>query len=94
MDQRPFARLAKDDSISFLKQIVGLLRPLAVITGGGNPRLSVDVNSMGGSIAQVTLVPTVTLVNNLNNLAGVSAFELLKAMNTTAYNTGVRANIT
>lgn len=76
--------LATEGGITLLRRIFQLLKPLGVVTGGGSNRLSVDVNSVTG----------VSTVNNQANMGGVSAFELMKAMSRTAYNSGVRANIT
>lgn len=89
--------LATEGGITLLRRIFQLLKPLGVVTGGGSNRLSVDVNSVTGAVATVTTVTTVTTVSTVNNQAnmgGVSAFELMKAMSRTAYNSGVRANIT
>lgn len=83
--------LATEGGITLLRRIFQLLKPLGVVTGGGSNRLSVDVNSVAGAVATVTTVGT---VNNQANMGGVSAFELMKAMSRTAYNSGVRANIT
>lgn len=86
--------LATEGGITLLRRIFQLLKPLGVVTGGGSNRLSVDVNSVTGAVATVTTVTTVGTVNNQGNMGGVSAFELMKAMSRTAYNSGVRANIT
>ena len=92
-----FDKMATEGGITLLRRIFQLLKPLGVVTGGGSNRLSVDVNSVTGAVATVTTVTTVTTVgtvNNQANMGGVSAFELMKAMSRTAYNSGVRANIT
>lgn len=86
--------LATEGGITLLRRIFQLLKPLGVVTGGGSNRLSVDVNNVTGAVATVTTVTTVGTVNNQGNMGGVSAFELMKAMSRTAYNSGVRANIT
>lgn len=86
--------LATEGGITLLRRIFQLLKPLGVVTGGGSNRLSVDVNNVTGAVATVTTVTTVGTVNNQANMGGVSAFELMKAMSRTAYNSGVRANIT
>lgn len=80
---------ATEESLTLLRRIAILLKPLGQITGGGSNRLSVDVNS--GTVTTVTTVNTVTSVNQLG---GITTFDLLKAMSRTAYNGGVRSNIT
>jgi hypothetical protein len=59
--------------------------------------LSVDVNS--GNIAVSS--GTVTTATNITNIApgagtigGVTGFDLMKAMSRTAYNSGIRSNLT
>lgn len=75
------------EALSILRRLVILLKPLGIVTGGGSNRLSIDVNSVTGNVAQVTLVPTVTTVGTVNtvanqtNIAGITAFELLKSAN-------------
>jgi hypothetical protein len=49
------------------------------------------------TVTTVTGVTNVTTVGTLNNLAavgGIPGFDLMKAASRTAYNTGIRANIT
>lgn len=79
---------ATEDSIGILKSIVRLIRPLSIISSAN--RLSVDVASLP-TLANVTTVATVT---NLNQLAGISTFDLMRSASRTAYNTGIRSNIT
>lgn len=90
-----------EESLSILKRIFYLLKPLGQVTGAGSNRLSVDINNIvGGTVGTVTTVTTVTTcstvssVTNQANMGGVAAFELMKAMSRTAYNTGIRQNIT
>jgi len=96
---------AKDDSITLLKRIFQALKPLAMITGAGSNRLSVDVNNVTNvtTVATVTTVTTCTTVTgvttvgtvtNQAQMAGITCFDLLKAMSRTAYNSGIRANLT
>lgn len=69
------------------RRLAQLLKPLSVVTGGGSNRLSVDINSL----------PTLGTVNNvtsLNQLGGITTFQMLRDANRAAYNTGIRANIT
>lgn len=75
---------ATEETLNFFKAIVRLLKPLSVV--GTQNRLSVDVNT----------VPTVAIstVTTVNQIAGVPGFDLMKALSRTAYNTGVRGNIT
>lgn len=93
-----FGNLATEDGITLLKRVLLLLKPLGIVTGGGSNRLSVDVNAVG-TLATVTTVTTVTTtttvgtVNNQANMGGVAAFDLMKAMSRSAYNTGIRSKI-
>ena len=100
---------ASDDSLTLLRRILLLLKPLAQITGAGSNRLSVDVNNIGTlpTLANVTTVATVSAVTNVTtvasvtasttvnqtNMGGVTAFELMKAMSRTAYNEGIRSRL-
>ena len=88
---------ASDDSLTLLRRILLLLKPLAQITGAGSNRLSVDVNNVGAlpTLANVTTVATVTASTTVNqtNMGGVTAFELMKAMSRTAYNEGIRSRL-
>ena len=91
---------AQDESLSLLRSILKILKPLSMITGGGSNRLNVDINtvpSLGGNT--LGTVGTVSTLNGVNgnisgNLYGVTGFDLMKAMSRTAYNTGIRSNIT
>jgi hypothetical protein len=90
-----------DSTLVWLKRIFQALKPLSIRTGAGSNRLSVDVNSVSGNIAQVTLVPTVTTVTNpvgVGNMASVGgatypAFALHKALNRQGYNGGIRSRL-
>jgi hypothetical protein len=95
----------QDENVTFFKRIIQILKPLSIITGGGSNRLNIDVNAVTTlpTVATVTTVTTVstvttaTTVGTLNNLAavgGIPGFDLMKAASRTAYNTGIRANIT
>lgn len=91
------------ESITLLRRIAQLLKPLQQITGGGSNRLSVDINNVtGGTIGTVTTVTTVTgvtsvttvgSVTNAANVGGVSAFDMMKALSRQAYNSGIRTKI-
>lgn len=94
-----------DEGLTLLRRILLLLKPLGIVTGAQSNRLSVDVNAITTlptlanvtTVAGVTTVATVTsvtTVQNQANMGGVTAFELMRAMSRTGYNTGVRANIT
>ena len=81
------ATVAEDEGLRLLRRIFQLLKPLGVVTGGQSNRLNVDVTTVTG-------VTTVGTVSNQTNMGGVTAFELMKATSRTAFNTGLRANIT
>lgn len=96
---------ATEDSLTLLRRILHLLKPLGQITGGGSNRLSVDVNNItagsvaisSGTVTTVTTVTTTTTVGTLTNqvnIAGITAFEQLRAINRTGYANGIRANLT
>jgi hypothetical protein len=102
---------AQNDNVTLLRRIFQLLKPLAVITGGGSNRLNVDVNAVTAvtTVTTVTTCSTVTNVTNLPTLANVTTvaalnnlvaignipgFDLMKAASRTAYNSGIRSNIT
>jgi hypothetical protein len=89
-----FGELATDATISegmtLLRRMLALLKPLGTVTGNQSNRLSVDINTL----PTVNAVNTVATVTNQANMGGVSAFELMKAMSRTGYNTGPRSNIT
>ena len=83
-----------DEGLTLLRRIVLLLKPFGMVTGAQSNRLSVDINTIGGgTVNTVSAVTTVGSVTNQTNMGGVNAFELMKAMSRTGYNTGVRANI-
>lgn len=84
---------AREDSLTLLRRIMHLLKPLSQITGGGSSRLSVDINNVTGSVATVTTVTAVTTVNNLAAIGSISAFDMVRSNNRAAYATGIRANI-
>lgn len=104
-----FDKVASESTLSLLKSIRTLLKPLGIITGGGSNRLSVDINNVSSSVnvaqataanlnATVSLAASQTLttvgtVNNQAQMGGVAAFDLAKAMSRAAYNTGIRAKL-
>lgn len=80
------------------RQLLQLLKPLGIVSNGSF-RLNVDINN-GGTIAQVTLVPTVTnvttvgTISNQTNLGGLSAFDLQYNAAHSAYANAIRNNCT
>lgn len=96
-------RPATEDSLTLLRRILLLLKPLGVITGGGSSRLSVDVNNIvGGTVGTVTTVTTcttvttvtsVTGVQNIVAMGGIPSFDQARCLNRSAYNEGIRANL-
>lgn len=98
---------SSEDTLTLLKRIFYLLKPLGQVTGSGSNRLSVDVNSgsvaiSSGTVTTVSTVTTVTTVTgvttvgsltNAANIGGVAGFDIMKAASRTAYNTGPRSNI-
>lgn len=103
-DQRPLANVSQDDSLTLLRQIFRLLKPLGNVVGGGSNRLQVDAS---GSVAvsslptlaavttvtTVTTVGTVTTITNIPTIGGVAAFDQMKSQNRAGYSTGPRANL-
>jgi hypothetical protein len=100
---------AQEESLTLLRAIFRLLKPLGFITGSGSNRINLDVNNVTtipslstntlGTVTTLSTVTTVTTATNITNLATSTigptpTFELLKAMSRTAYNSGIRANIT
>lgn len=101
---------AQEESLTLLRSIFRLLKPLGFITGSGSNRLNLDVNNIVGgtitTVSNVTTLPTlanvttvsqvntVSTVTNTANFGGVSSFDLMKAMSRTAYNSGIRSNLT
>lgn len=89
-----------DNNVYWLKQVVRLLKPLNIVTGAGSNCLSVDVNSVTGTIAAVTTVTTVTTtttvgtVSNQTNIGNVSAFTLQQSLTRNAFANGIRGNLT
>ena len=54
---------AEEGSLSLLRRIFQLLKPLGIISGNGSNRLSVDINNIsGGTVGTVSTVTTVTTV--------------------------------
>lgn len=98
---------AEEGSLSLLRRIFQLLKPLGIITGGGSNRLNIDVNNVAtlGTVTTVTGVTTVTTVttvagvttvstvNNQAAMGGIPAFDMMKALSRTGYANGPRANI-
>lgn len=95
---------AEDDSLTLLRSIFKLLKPLGFITGSGSNRLNVDVNSVVNpvsvsslpTLSNVTTVSTVSSVSTVTNISTIgnhNAFDLMKSMSRTAYNTGIRSNL-
>ena len=80
-----------EESLTLLRRIFQLLKPLGMVSGAGSNRLSVDINSAQN--ATLGTVGTVNVINTVNSLAGITTFDLLKAMSRTAYNGGIRSNI-
>ena len=89
---------ADNDSITLLRRILLLLKPLGQITGAGSNRLNIDVNAITtlptlGAVTTVTTVTTVGTVTNQAQMGGVAAFELMKSMSRTGYANGIRSNL-
>lgn len=96
----------QDESLTLLRRIIQLLKPLGFVTGSGSNRLNLDVNNVtaipslsANTLGTVTTVTTVTTTTNVTNLATSTVgptptFEFLKALSRTAYNSGIRSNIT
>ena len=101
--QNAFGGLASETSLSLLRAIFRLLKPLGMVTGGGSNRLSVDINSgtIGTvtnitnlpTLATVTTVATVSSMTNAVNLAGITAFELLRSNSRISFTTGLRGKM-
>lgn len=94
---------AQEESLTLLRSIFRLLKPLGMLTGGQSNRLSVDINNITtGSITasgtvtancNINANQTLANVSNVSNTGGVNTFDLMKAMSRTAYNSGIRSNI-
>ena len=88
---------ATEDSITMLKRIFTLLKPLGQITGSGSNRLSIDINNAAnatlGTVTGVTTVTTVGTVTNQSQMGGIAAFEMMKELSRSAYNTGIRSRL-
>lgn len=92
---------SQEESLTLLRAIFRLLKPLGFITGSGSNRLSVDINSGTittlptlANVTTVSTVSTVSTVTNIPTIGGMNSFDLMKAMARTAYNSGIRSNIT
>jgi hypothetical protein len=87
------------EGLTLLRRIFLLLKPLGVISGSQSNRLSVDVNNVSGGTMIATQATAANLncnvgtVSNQSQMGGVTAFDLMKAISRTGYNTGVRSNI-
>ena len=85
---------ATEDSITMLKRIFTLLKPLGQITGSGSNRLSIDINNAANAtLGTVTGVTTVGTVTNQSQMGGIAAFEMMKELSRSAYNTGIRSRL-
>jgi hypothetical protein len=98
---------AEEGSLSLLRRIFQLLKPLGIITGGGSNRLNIDVNNVAtlgtvttvSTVTAVTTVTTVTgvttvgTVSNQTAMGGIPAFDMMRALSRTGYANGPRANI-
>jgi len=92
---------AEEGSLTLLRRIFQILKPLSIVTGGGSNRLNVDVNAITTlpTLANVTTVGTVTTVSTVSSVANqaamgsVPAFDLIRAMSRTGYANGPRANL-
>lgn len=65
---------ADNDSITLLRRILILLKPLGVLTGAGSNRLNVDVNAITSlpTLANVTTVAGVTTVSTVTTVTTVT----------------------
>jgi hypothetical protein len=95
---------AEEGSLTLLRRIFQLLKPLGIVTGGGSNRLNIDVNAITTlptlaavtTVTTVTTVATTTTVGTVNNQAamgGIPAFDLMRSMSRTGYANGPRANL-
>lgn len=66
---------ADNDSITLLRRILLLLKPLGQITGAGSNRLSIDVNTLPtlGTVTTVSGVTTVSTVSTVTTVSTVSS---------------------
>ena len=86
-----FGAIGLDSSLNEIKRLLkAIVTPLTQVTGSGSNRLSVDVNSVTGTVSTVT---TVTALTNQVNMGGVAAFELQKAMSHTAFANSIRTRL-
>ena len=97
---------AEEGSLTLLRRIFQILKPLSIVTGGGSNRLNIDVNAITTlpTLANVTTVGTVTTVTTVSTVSGatvtnqaamgsIPAFDLVRAMSRTGYANGPRANL-
>jgi hypothetical protein len=82
---------ASEDAIVLLRRIVQLLTPSATQDSNNRQRINVETGTIAISSGTVTTVSTTT---TLNQLAGVDARFQLVDWARTAYNTGIRNNLT
>jgi hypothetical protein len=90
-----------ESDTTYSRQLLQLLKPLSVVTSGTG-RLAVDVTapvSLGVTATlaanqDIRTVASVTAVNNQINMGGLNALDLQFNMAHTAWNTGIRNNIT
>lgn len=100
---------AEEGSLTLLRRIFQLLKPLGIVTGGGSNRLNIDINNITGgnlgtvttvtgvttvsTVTTVTTVGTVSAVTNQAQMGAIPAFDLMRAMSRTGYANGPRANL-
>ncbi len=80
---------AEEGSLSILRRIFQILKPLSIVTGNGSNRLNVDVNTVGS----LPTLNTVNTVGTVNNVGVVSAFDVVRALSRSGYSNGPRANL-
>ena len=75
---------ATEESLSLLKRILTLLKPLGNITGGGSNRLNIDVNNItnGITIAGAQTLSNVTTVGTVTNLGTLTTVTNLGTLTT------------
>lgn len=97
---------AEEGSLTLLRRIFQLLKPLGIVTGGGSNRLNIDINNITGgnlgtvttvtgvtTVTTVTTVGTVSAVTNQAQMGAIPAFDLMRSMSRTGYANGPRANL-
>jgi len=64
----------EEGSLTLLRRIFQLLKPLGIVTGNGSNRLNIDVNAITTlpTLANVTTVATVTGVTTVSTVTGVT----------------------